>query len=55
MVGPIALEAVLTGMELMELCPIPALHVIAQTLISIWKAVELVGVRLGPYTLPTSH
>jgi len=43
-----------SGIELMELCPIPALHVIAQTLISIWKAVKLVGVRLDPYTIPTS-
>ena len=32
----------------MELCPVPALQAIAKTLISIWEAVQLVGVRLAP-------
>lgn len=50
MAGPIALEAIVSGIELMELCPLPALQSIARTLINIWQAVELVGVRLGPYT-----
>ena len=49
MAGPIALEAIVTGIDLMELCPIPALQAIAKTLISIWEAVKLVGVRLVHY------
>ena len=48
MAGPIALDAIVTGIKLMELCPIPALQAIAKTLISIWEAVQLVGVRLTP-------
>ena len=48
MAGPIALDAIVTGIKLMELCPIPALQVIAKTLINIWDAVQLVGVRLAP-------
>jgi hypothetical protein len=43
-----ALEAIVTGIELMELCPVPALQAIANTLISIWEAVKLVGVRVWP-------
>jgi hypothetical protein len=47
--GPIALDAIVTGIKLMELYPIPALQAIAKTLISIWEAVQLVGVRLTPF------
>ena len=46
MAGPIALDVIVNGIKLMELCPVPPLQVIAKTLISIWEAVKLVGVRL---------
>ena len=47
----------MTGIKLMELCPISALQGIAKTLISIWEAVQLVGVRLASdtFTYPSHY
>ncbi|KAF8154194.1 hypothetical protein B0H34DRAFT_80502 [Crassisporium funariophilum] len=45
LVIPITMEMLETGLELLEISPIPALQTIARTLVNIWRAVEQVGIN----------